>query len=98
MPAIGRFRLARRFATLVMDHADEYEQTSGVRSWHRGFGAAGASRVAARSMSWFSAGTYPGKLGGAVLRASLAGIPVMGDPGFEPGTSALSERRSNQLS
>ena len=24
--------------------------------------------------------------------------PVMGDPGFEPGTSALSERRSNQLS
>ena len=22
----------------------------------------------------------------------------MGDPGFEPGTSALSERRSNQLS
>ena len=26
------------------------------------------------------------------------GVARMGDPGFEPGTSALSERRSNQLS
>ena len=26
------------------------------------------------------------------------GAEQMGDPGFEPGTSALSERRSNQLS
>ena len=28
----------------------------------------------------------------------FAGLFEMGDPGFEPGTSALSERRSNQLS
>jgi hypothetical protein len=47
----------------------------------------------------------------AITRAKLAGseersavarteirAPDMGDPGFEPGTSALSERRSNQLS
>jgi hypothetical protein len=31
-------------------------------------------------------------------RAAAAETQVMGDPGFEPGTSALSERRSNQLS
>jgi methylase of polypeptide subunit release factors len=30
--------------------------------------------------------------------AGFAGRVEMGDPGFEPGTSALSERRSNQLS
>ena len=29
---------------------------------------------------------------------AAAETQVMGDPGFEPGTSALSERRSNQLS
>ena len=29
---------------------------------------------------------------------ALAGVSEVGDPGFEPGTSALSERRSNQLS
>ena len=28
----------------------------------------------------------------------FAGLPRVGDPGFEPGTSSLSEKRSNQLS
>ncbi len=33
----------------------------------------------------------------AVARTEIR-TPEVGDPGFEPGTSALSERRSNQLS
>ena len=33
-----------------------------------------------------------------LFEAGFAGRVRMGDPGFEPGTSALSERRSNQLS
>jgi methylase of polypeptide subunit release factors len=33
-----------------------------------------------------------------LFEAGFAGRVPMGDPGFEPGTSALSERRSNQLS
>jgi hypothetical protein len=35
--------------------------------------------------------------GPETLRATWVARRV-GDPGFEPGTSALSERRSNQLS
>jgi hypothetical protein len=31
-------------------------------------------------------------------RLAVAKTQIVGDPGFEPGTSALSERRSNQLS
>jgi hypothetical protein len=31
-------------------------------------------------------------------KALFAGPLAVGDPGLEPGTSALSERRSNQLS
>jgi hypothetical protein len=31
-------------------------------------------------------------------RLHQSGAQGVGDPGFEPGTSALSERRSNQLS
>ena len=34
----------------------------------------------------------------AVARTTIVPPDEMGDPGFEPGTSALSERRSNQLS
>jgi hypothetical protein len=34
----------------------------------------------------------------AVARTEIRRAGEMGDPGFEPGTSALSERRSNQLS
>jgi hypothetical protein len=34
----------------------------------------------------------------AAARTEIRRAGEMGDPGFEPGTSALSERRSNQLS
>lgn len=34
----------------------------------------------------------------AVAPTEIRSAGEMGDPGFEPGTSALSERRSNQLS
>ena len=51
--------------------------------------AAGRSVVQTVSDAYGVANEEPGR---------NPGVSLMGDPGFEPGTSALSERRSNQLS
>ena len=55
------------------------------------------ARVASRRTRSRTGGGAPGR---RRHRSSLSGrgAGTMGDPGFEPGTSALSERRSNQLS
>lgn len=72
------------------------------RSWFRGFGVGHLRAYAIdRCDAIFLRLSARGRLSADAVRLKspcLREIRAMGDPGLEPGTSSLSEKRSNQLS